>query len=46
MADKFVESVAAHEDVFMPSNDIKLSGEEEGAQRLTTSPLQRVVRPH
>jgi hypothetical protein len=25
-------------------NDIKLSGEEEGAQRLTTSPLKLVVR--
>ncbi len=29
-----------------PPNDIKLSGEEEGAQRLTTSPLQRRVRRH
>jgi hypothetical protein len=29
-----------------PSNDIEFSGEEEGAQRLTPSPLQRgVMRP-
>jgi hypothetical protein len=28
----------------MTPNDTKLSGEEEGAQRLTTSPLQRRVR--
>ena len=28
------------------SQRFKLSGEEEGAQRLKTSPLQRVVRAH